>query len=380
MQCRFVSSIHSIPRETWNRLCGTDYPFLRHEFFATLEDSDSTTRETGWLPHHAVVESDDDIVAVMPLFLKEHSYGEYVFDWSWADAYGRYGQDYYPKLLNAIPFTPATGPRWGISTDGDTAAIFATLANAVEQEALKQSASSCHWLFPHEHHRKSLQQKHYLERTGCQYHWLNDGYTDFEHFLASFTSRKRKNVNKERRQVSEQGISLEVKVGQEISESDWHYFYAFYHLTYLKRSGRHGYLTKAFFPLLAQALPEHLVMVQASHGKDVVAAALYFRDSHTLYGRYWGCKHEFAQLHFEACYYQGIEYAIHAGLQRFDPGAQGEHKIQRGFTPVPTYSYHWIADPEFRRGIDQFLKAETRHIHQYIEHANERLPFRCENN
>ncbi len=380
MRCRFLSSIHDIDSYTWNALCGTDYPFLRHEFFVALEDSGSTIRETGWQPHHLLVEDDEaTTVAVMPLFLKYHSYGEYVFDWAWADAYHRYGKVYYPKLLNAIPFTPATGPRWGIDKKANPELILSTIFNAIEEEAKRLKLSSYHSLFNLKSSLTYFSQHHYLLRTGCQYHWLNKNYQDFDEFLSTFSSRKRKNLNKERRKVTEQNIELHVKTGNEISDTDWHHFYLFYHLTYFKRSGRQGYLTEEFFPLLSQLLSEHIVMVQAEKEDQIIAAALYFKDSQTLYGRYWGCKEEYDQLHFEACYYQGIDYAIKNKLKRFDPGAQGEHKIQRGFTPVPTYSHHWISDEQFHDAIDNFIQIETQEIYEYIEHARERLPFKAPN-
>lgn len=378
MQCHFLSSINDFNSTSWNTLCGIDYPFLRHEFFAALENSGSTVRETGWQPHHAIVNNGDRTIAIMPLFLKYHSYGEYVFDWAWADAFHRHGHEYYPKLLNAIPFTPATGPRWAVAKGENLQEITQFLFDSINAEAKKLKASSSHFLFTNNDAEPFFNTEIYLKRTGCQYHWLNKDYKDFDDFLGRFTSRKRKNVKKERNKVYDQGITLTVKSGPDITEEDWQYFYLFYHLTYYKRSGRQGYLTKEFFPLLSKNLSEHLVMVQATKENDVIAAALYFRDSHVLYGRYWGCKDEYDHLHFEACYYQGIEYAIKHKLQRFDPGAQGEHKIQRGFTPVPTYSYHSINNPIFYDAIKHFIDAETQEIHTYIQQASERLPFKVD--
>jgi predicted N-acyltransferase len=378
MYCQFISSIHDIDKDSWNTLFGHDYPFLRYEFFLAMEDSRSTCSDTGWTPHHLIVNDGNTLVAAMPLFLKDHSYGEYVFDWGWADAYHRSGLQYYPKLLNAIPFTPATGPRWGISPQYDKTQTLKILFDAIETEASRLKISSCHYLFTKERDNSLLEQQHYLKRTGCQYHWLNQDYQNFEDFLSTFNSRKRKNLKKERQKVIAQNITLEVKEGHEITQDDWQHFYLFYHLTYFKRSGRQGYLTEEFFPLLAQLMSEAIVMVQAQKSDEVIAAALYFKDSDTLYGRYWGCNKEYDQLHFEACYYQGIEYAIRNKLKRFDPGAQGEHKIQRGFTPVPTYSYHWIKHDEFRDAIKHFLRSEERQIYHYIDDASEHLPFKKE--
>ena len=376
MHVTFISSINEIDRDHWNRLTGIDYPFLRHEFLAALENSGSTTAETGWQPHHLIAFSQHMPIAVMPLFIKDHSYGEYVFDWSWADAYHRSQQNYYPKLLNAIPFTPSTGPRWGIDKSINKKDILPRLFTAIEAEAEKLALSSCHWLFTDTKQGSFFKQQGYLKRTGSQYHWFNKNYKNFDDFLATFTSRKRKNLSKERRRVAAQNIHLIVKEGAEITDGDWEHFYLFYHLTYFKRSGRQGYLTDKFFPILANLLHQHIIMVQAIKEKKIIAAALYFKDSQTLYGRYWGCKEEYDQLHFEACYYQGINYAIKNKLKRFDPGAQGEHKIQRGFTPTPTYSYHWIKNLQFREAINHFLIRESENIHLYIEEMKERLPFK----
>ena len=376
-QHRFLASIDEVDADQWNTVCGQDYPFLRHEFFAALEKSQSTNAASGWKAHHLIVEDmTQTLVAALPLFIKSHSYGEYVFDWAWADAYHRYGHPYYPKLLNAIPFTPATGPRWGIDKAMDSDNFQNALFTIVEQEALRLQLSSSHWLFTNSACCTRLNQQNYLQRVGCQYHWLNQNYENFDHFLESFSSRKRKNLKKERRRVSEQNIQLLVKEGEEITEEEWHTFYLFYHMTYFKRSGRQGYLGDSFFPLLAASLPQHLMMVQAVQDNEMIAAALYFKDSKTLYGRYWGCKQEYDQLHFEVCYYQGIEYAIRHRLKRFDPGAQGEHKIQRGFTPIKTYSYHWIANDQFRDGIAHFLQSESKQMEHYIKTASERLPFK----
>jgi predicted N-acyltransferase len=378
MQCQFISSINDIDAIIWNQLCGTDYPFLRHEFFAALENSGSTIKATGWQPHHLLIKDNDKVIAVMPLFLKFHSYGEYVFDWAWADAFNRHGYEYYPKLLNAIPFTPATGPRWAVAEDYNSQVVSTFLFNAIEVEAKKLNLSSTHFLFTDKKDGGHFDEKKYLKRTGCQYHWLNKDYRSFDHFLESFASRKRKNLKKERQKVYDQDITLKIKTGADINADDWHHFYLFYHMTYYKRSGRQGYLTEAFFPLLTQHLNEHLVMVQATKDEEIIAASLYFKDSKVLYGRYWGCKDEYDHLHFEACYYQGIEYAIANNIERFDPGAQGEHKIQRGFTPVPTYSHHWIENQSFDDAIRRFIDTETVEIAAYIEHASKRLPFKLE--
>lgn len=387
MQFEFVDSIDTIDKDRWNALCQQDYPFLRYEFIAALEHSGCTNHRSGWQPHHLLIRNKlpgstgrDDLIGIMPLYMKTHSYGEYVFDWAWADAYHRHGVPYYPKLVTAIPFTPATGPRLLLDPSILPETIVADLVEAIQQEVAGLQASSWHCLFPSEELSALLQRQRITRRTGYQYHWLNQGYGDFQEFLSTFTSRKRKNVNRERRVVREQGIKIQWKQGTEINEEDWQRFYQFYHLTYFKRSGRQGYLNQDFFLRLGQSMPDQLAMVNAVEEASgiVVAAALFFHDSHTLYGRYWGCSEEVEFLHFEACYYQGIEFAIQHRLQRFDPGAQGEHKIQRGFTPLATYSNHWIAQSDFRRAIVTYLAEENAHNLRYLEHAKEYLPFKCE--
>jgi len=383
----FHSSINAIAEEDWNTLCGVDYPFLRHEFFSALENSGSTSEKTGWQPYHLSLSqpSNGKIIAVMPLFLKTHSYGEYVFDWAWADAYQRHGYNYYPKLISAIPFTPATGMRWGIDQQLDEDTIISAFQQAITTEAKNKQLSSCHILFLTDEKNQQWCRSEWQQRTGYQYHWFNQGYTCFDDFLARMTSRKRKNIIKERRKITDQNITLVTKTGDQLSLEEWQQFYLFYQSTYYKRSGHQGYLSAAFFPALASGLAENLVMIQAyaanddnnSHrSQDLVAAALCFKDSKTLYGRYWGCLDDYDSLHFEACYYQGIEYAIENKLMRFDPGAQGEHKIQRGFTPITTYSSHWLANDEFSHAISRFLTQEKREVQQYLTAAAEHLPFK----
>lgn len=377
----FIHSIHDISATQWNQLCGIDYPFLRHEFFAAMEDSCSTCADTGWQAHHLLVFNQHDLIAVMPLFIKTHSYGEYVFDWSWAEAYQRHGMSYYPKLLNAIPFTPATGPRWAIHSSYIEDDVLAFMSEAIITEAKTIQASSCHSLFSHLEKSLLLTHQQWQQRTGYQYHWFNKNYCDFNDFLSSMSSRKRKNIKKERKKIVQHNINIDIASGANISTEDWENFHLFYQITYMKRSGHTGYLSADFFPLLAKNLCENIVMMQASiindsDKKETVAAALYFKDSTTLYGRYWGCKENFDSLHFELCYYQGIEYAIKNKLQRFDPGAQGEHKIQRGFTPIKTYSNHWIAHHDFNDAIQQFLQVEEKEVEQYIQEASKLLPFK----
>ncbi|MEP1595465.1 MAG: GNAT family N-acetyltransferase, partial [Halieaceae bacterium] len=342
----FATSLATISADDWDRVAGEDYPFLRHKFLLGLEETGCTTADSGWQPCHVVLRRGSDAIAVMPMYLKSHSYGEYVFDWSWADAWQRSGLDYYPKLVSAIPFTPATGPRLCIGEGEDAAAVTSTVLQAIQQLASKRGISSWHILFPSQAVSDELLQLGLHQRVATQFHWFNDGYKTFDEFLSTFSSRKRKNLRRERKRVIEQGLRLETRTGSEIEDQHWQQFYTFYQMTYAKRSGHGGYLTREFFIQTAAAMGDQVVMVMAYHEDSPVAGALYFRSADTLFGRYWGCEREFDCLHFEACYYQGIEYCIEHGLQRFDPGAQGEHKIQRGFHPVHTYSNHWIADAQ----------------------------------
>ena len=368
-----TDNIESIGPKIWNKLCGTDYPFLRYEFLHALEQSGSVGKGTGWLPLHLSLKDGGETVAVMPIYLKQHSYGEYVFDWAWADAYSRYDLEYYPKLVTSIPFTPAYGPRIGTRKPLDT--IIPTIRDAIPQIAAKLNASSWHGLFAPKETIEQFVTHEIMPRLGCQYHWFNHGYRDFDHFLERFNSRKRKNLRKERKKVSDQGVELRTYSGRDISDALLHRFYHFYQITYLKR-GRKGYLTPEFFTLLRDTMPDHLVLVVAYVNDQAVAGALSLRSKTTLYGRYWGCLEEYDSLHFETCYYQGIEFCIREGLERFDPGAQGEHKIQRGFEPIETWSVHWLQEPGFREPIARFLNEEEEMMREKIVELTTWLPFK----
>ena len=376
MNIEFIDSMSAISAAEWNAVAGVDYPFTRHEFLHLLETTGCATAESGWQPQHILVKRGSQLLAVMPLYLKYHSYGEYIFDWGWADAYRRHGRRYYPKLLCAIPFTPATGPRLCIAAGENCDAIAQRIIVALRERIVQADLSSLHILFPQPELRDALMQAGLRERTGVQYHWFNQNFSSFEDFLATFNSRKRKSLRKERARIAEQALELRVLEGAQIRREHWQLFHRFYELTYAKRSGHAGYLNAAFFTALGEHLSEHMVMTLAYRNGEAIAGALYFRDSTTLYGRYWGCVQEFDCLHFEACYYQGIDYCIRNGLQHFDPGAQGEHKIQRGFAPIKTFSYHWIADDAFRRAIDDFLQRELSQLDVHIENARALLPFK----
>ncbi len=393
LQARFVDSIAEVSAKTWNRLVDNASPFLRHEFLLALEASASTTAETGWQPCHLLLCMDggdgaENVVAAVPLFQKTHSYGEYVFDWSWADAYHRHGISYYPKLISAVPFTPSVASRilMGDIHYEKTAAsqnrleeITHAVATAIKHYAKEKGQSSWHVLFPDSQQSQLLASQGLLQRSACQFHWRNRGYQNFEDFLQTFSSRKRKNLRKEREAVRQQGVQFEYLLPENIDERLWDQFYLFYQSTYLIR-GQQGYLSREFFSLVAASMPENLLLVMAKQNGRYIAGALSFKDDKKLYGRYWGCLQEFQFLHFEACYYQGINYCIENGLESFDSGAQGEHKIQRGFEPVKTFSNHWIADERFADAIADFLRREAKHIDAYIEQTKAFLPFKRNDN
>lgn len=380
MHIDFIHSINEVSPEGWNSLWSSDYPFVRYEFLRALEDSGCTTAHTGWQPFHCLAWDDSRLLGALPLYIKTHSYGEYVFDWSWARAYQQAGFDYYPKLLNAIPFTPATGPRWATHPDLPAARkqyVAQALMTAAMHRVDRSGLSGLHSLFPAvADAQPPWSHPGLMQRLDCQYHWFNQGYASFEAFLQTFSSRKRKSLNKERSRVREQGFLVQMKEGTALSTADWQHFYRLYRSTYLKRSGHDGYLNEEFFQMLGAKMPEHVVMAQAWRDGIWCAAALYFKDSATLYGRYWGAVDEYDALHFECCYYQGIEYAINQQLQRFDPGAQGEHKIARGFTPVLTQSFHYLQQADFASAVKRFLADEQVHLRAYCGAAREQLPFK----
>jgi predicted N-acyltransferase len=377
MRVEFISSINDISAAQWNDISGTDYPFMRHEFLAALENSGCTNKKSGWQPYHALVYNDNELCAVLPLYLKTHSYGEYVFDWSWADAYRQNGIPYYPKLLSAIPFTPSTGPRLCVK-NADYSVVLATVFDAITQVCEQDNLSGWHLLFTEQDKKPACTKVNLMHRIGSQYHWFNNGYQSFDNFLADFSSRKRKNLRKERKRVFEQDITFKVLTGNDLTSEVWERFYYFYQITYAKRSGHGGYLNEEFFNALSQTMSQQIVLVMAYQNGQAVAGALNFKSSDTLYGRYWGTVVDIDGLHFETCYYQGIEYCIANGLQKFDPGAQGEHKIQRGFTPIETDSWHWLAHPGFSDAVADFIDRETIHIKEYIADAAKSLPFKSD--
>tara|TARA_R110002072_G_scaffold269868_3_gene429585 strand:+ start:136654 stop:137826 length:1173 start_codon:yes stop_codon:yes gene_type:complete len=374
-EIRLGQLMQDIDRDQWNALAAGSGPFLQHEFLHALEQSGSVHPLTGWQPFHLTVHQQDRIIAAIPLYLKQHSYGEYVFDWSWADAYRRYGQNYYPKLLTAIPFTPSQGSRLLCENPADRESLTELISQRVQDHASKSAISSWHILFPDRQDSAALSQTNLIRREGCQYHWRNRGYGSFDDFLAACSSRKRKNLRKERQDVREQGIEFERIEAGRITQEIWDIFYRFYQSTYEIR-GQQGYLKQAFFENVALTMPENLFLVMARKNGDYVAGALFFRDQNALYGRYWGCAADYNNLHFETCYYQGIDYCIENRLALFDAGAQGEHKLRRGFEPVQTLSFHWINDPAFRGAIRDFCDEESVYMTEYRQQAEQHLPYR----
>jgi uncharacterized protein len=376
MRIRTVGRIDEIPAADWDACAGSDNPFVGHAFLKALEDSRSVGAKTGWLPQHIVVEDGGGtVLAAAPAYVKSHSQGEYVFDHGWAQAYERAGGRYYPKLQVAVPFTPVPGPRLLVRPGTGSEDARAALLHGMVEVAKRLGVSSLHITFPHQADTEALEQAGLMIRLGCQYHWTNRGYRTFDDFLADLASRKRKAIRKERREAIAGGIAIRALCGAEIKPRHWDAFFAFYMDTGGRKWGR-PYLTRAFFDCIGDALADRVVLVMAEQDGRPVAGALNLRGGDALYGRNWGCLGEFKFLHFEACYYQAIEYAIVHGLARVEAGAQGEHKIQRGYLPTPTWSAHWIRDPNFAAAVEDFLARERRAVEAEISGLMEYSPFR----
>ncbi|WP_394564401.1 GNAT family N-acetyltransferase [Pantoea sp. SGAir0180] len=366
-----LSTLSDIPAAEWDALLPDDQPFLRHAFLLSLEDSGSVRPERGWQPAHLVWREQGELCAALPGYQKSHSQGEYVFDHAWADACQRAGIAYYPKWLGAIPFSPVTGARVLGKSD---AAI--RLLSRLPDWLERQTLSGAHINFTDSHANALLaEQPDWLARLGCQYHWHNRGYRDFQDFLDTLMSRKRKQLRKEREQVALNGFEFDWYRGDQLREDQWDFVYTCYANTYSVR-GQRPYLTRAFFSLLAARLPENIRVVIARLQQQPAAMAFYLKDGESLYGRYWGCLAEFNQLHFETCFYQGMDFAIAEGLQRFDAGAQGEHKLVRGFEPQITHSWHYLCHPGLRAAVDDFLQQERQGVHLWAEEARDALPYR----
>lgn len=377
MRLNVTQRIGGIDTRLWNRLGGDHNPFLSHEFLSGLESSGCVNADTGWEPNHLVLYGDDDKpLGAMPLYLKYHSWGEYVFDWAWADAYQRSGLEYYPKLLSAVPFTPVAGPRLLTDPDHpDPAALKEVLVKGLVELAADNELSSLHVLFTTSDDNEVLQRHGLMLRTGTQFHWRNDDYTDFQHYLGCFTAAKRKKIRRERRRVADCGIRVEVRTGDDLTTEHWDAMFRFYRVTVMNH-GATAYLNRAFFEHLGHSMSDRVVMVLARDGSRYVGGTLNILGGGALYGRYWGADDYYEGLHFEACYYAPIEYCIDNGIGRFEAGAQGEHKLSRGLLPTPTYSAHWLRDPRFRYAIADFLQAETEHVGRYSDLLQRHAPFR----
>lgn len=386
---RFHSRLAEIEATAWNALLPDDNPFLRHEFLSGLEETGCLRAEYGWRAHHLALYKSGELVAAAPLYLKGNSHGEFVFDWSWAAAYERAGLDYYPKLLGAVPYSPVTGARLLVRAGDDSDVLRAALIEMITAEVERDGLSSAHVNFVSEDDAATFDRTDWLARFDWQFHWKNrpivaGGWSTFDEFLAALSHKKRKNIRAERTQVARAGIVCEVKHGDDIDVQEWHAIHRLYLNTFDER-GNHAALTEDFFPHLGAAMPKQVVAVLCrrllkspaeapvhsaaaieGHREDgIIAMALMLRSSDTLYGRYWGTTVNDPGLHFEACYYQGIEYCLREGLTTFEPGAQGEHKIARGFLPTKTRSYHYIAEPRFRAAVRDALAREAVALDDY---------------
>lgn len=370
MTLEVVTSLSGIAAGQWNRLTG-DNPFLRHEFLSALHETGCASAATGWAPHYLVIRNRTALAAAMPLYLKDHSYGEYVFDWAWADAHHRHGLDYYPRLVCAVPFTPVTGPRVLATTSEDRA----TLIAAALRLARQIEVSSLHCLFPTHGEAREMAAHGMLLRHAVQFHWLNRNYGSFDDFLAGMNHDKRKKIRQERRKVREAGIEFRWLEGRDIGKEDWSFFTRCYRHTYREHRST-PYLNLDFFRRVGDTMPEHLVLVVGYRNGRPLAASLNLRNATRLFGRYWGTLEYHSGLHFETCYYQGIEYCIARRLTALEGGSRGEHKLARGLLPAETVSAHWLAHPQFSAAIETFLAREAGSIAHYVDELNERQPFK----
>ena len=375
MQLRIIDTIDHVSAAQWNTLHDNRNPFVQHEFLATLEHQQCVGENTGWLPRFVIAEQNDQITGAIPMYLKFHSMGEFVFDWAWANAYSRAGLNYFPKLVVAIPYTPVTGPRLLLADTPQRVEIADAMINYALEYARTSNVSSMHWLFPNSEDALRLKRFELMLRTDCQFHWRNDEYRCFDDFLAQLSSHKRKKLKRERRYIKEQGIHCQALTGSEISASHLDIFYDFYQSTFHKK-GHSAPLTPGFFKALGNKLSENIILIMAYHEDKCVAGAFFMRGTDTLYGRYWGCNEKFHSLHFELCYYRAIDYCIAHGLKYFEAGAQGEHKLVRGFYPTQTRSFHWIAHPVFRKAIQDYLAYEYQDIEYYMKETEKHLPYK----
>ena len=368
-QLSISETLNDIPVDQWNTLAGENNPLIQHEFLLAFETGECLNK-FGWFPKYFLIHSENnELIGAMPAYEKHNSYGEFVFDWAWADAYQRAGLNYYPKLVISIPYSPCQGPRiLALNNDPE---IKSLLIKFALDFAKKNNYSSAHWLFNLEDDFTLLKQHTELQRFDYQFHWKNNNYSCFDDFLAELTSKKRKNIKQERRKVNDQNIQIKTFNGAELDEEQWKKIYYFYTITFMKKSGS-ATLSLNFF----KAIANKLLVIFAYNNEEAVAGAICIIGKDTLYGRHWGCFEEFDSLHFEVCYYTGIEYCIENGLKTFEPGAQGEHKIARGFLPVKTHSAHWVANPEFNRILIDHLHRENQARENYGEDLIAASPFK----
>ena len=374
MKVTVHDSMSDIVPGDWNALANNDYPFLQHEFLHLAEETGCVSNENGWSARHLTISDGGELRAAMPLYEKSHSWGEFVFDWAWANAYDQAGLDYYPKLVSAIPFTPAPCSKL-LLRDPEDADAARGLIQAAVSLAAETDCSSFHVLFPSSADLPHLDAAGLLIRKDCQFHWHNDNYSCFDDFLATFTSVKRKKARRDRRRVREEGITFRRIRGGEIDADTWSVVYRLISRTFMLR-GSMPYFNESFFRGLSEQIPDGLLVILAEIDTAPVAAAVFFESDTRLYGRYWGSDGHYDSLHFETCYYQGIDYCIDSGLSVFEPGTQGEHKISRGFSPQATWSAHWLAHPQFSNAIEEYLSEEGRHVDRYIDAVDSRSPYK----
>ena len=377
LKAEVIGRIAEVDAHDWDALDRSDHPFLKHAFLDALEATGCVGADSGWFPAHLVIRDAGSgrLVAAVPQYLKTHSWGEFVFDWSWAQSYQRSGLEYYPKQLSAIPFTPVTGPRFLLAHAGDAQTeLRDQLANLLLESARHASASGAHVNFTLDEDQAALERAGFMRRHDCRFLWHNRGYRTFDDFLATFRADKRKKARRERRKVEESGIAFRSLAGEDIDAGLWHTIFSFSERTFLRHGNGH-YLNVEFLMRVAAALPGTVVVKIAERAGTPVAAAIFFAGGGWLYGRYWGSATQEDSLHFEACYYQGIEHCIARGLQYFDPGTQGEHKLARGFEPTRTTSAHWLEHAGFRNAVARYLEREREAVDDYIEAARRHLPY-----
>ncbi|MEZ5476702.1 MAG: GNAT family N-acetyltransferase [Thiolinea sp.] len=376
MHIEIISALDQIAPTQWNALVRDNNPFVRHEFLAALEHHGCVGEDFGWLPCHVLLWDNEELIGALPLYEKYNSYGEFVFDHAWANAYQKHGLDYYPKLVSAIPYTPASGQRL-LAQAGRETEVFPTLLATVQHLVREREASGFHCLFANAAEQDWLETQQLVVRHDCQFHWRNFAYRDFDEFLATLSAKKRKNIRQERRRVADSGVELRLLDGHSATAEDWARFAYFYRHTFESKWG-FPTLNQGFFQEVATRLPDQVLLVMADWQGQCIAGSLMYRSETRLFGRHWGCVEQVDQLHFEACYYQGIEYCIREGLAVFEPGAQGEHKVPRGFIPTLTRSSHWLSSAPFQSAVQQHSLHEQRAVAHYMDSVREHLPYRAD--